>query len=49
MAYLDANGNLTDAARADFMTMLKESEDTEIIETTVEVEIPDDGANKVSF
>ena len=49
MAYLDKNGNLTDAARAEFMAMLKESEETEMIEEMIEVEVPDDGEDKVKL
>ena len=45
MAYLDANGNLTDGARAEFLAMVKESEETEMIETAVEVDTSD--ADKV--
>ena len=36
MAYLDANGNLTDAARAEFMQLFAESETAEIEETPIE-------------
>lgn len=39
MAYLDKNGNLSDAARAEFMKMMKETEDVE-----VEVEAEDPNA-----
>ena len=37
MAYLDKNGNLSDAARAEFMKMMKETED---VEAEVEAEDP---------